>query len=282
MKKLIIYLLTSLSFLGGMTGCDNGFDEMNTNPVQPTSLNPIFLMNNAVIEASHSSTNLMYELAIVQQIISPNGGVLAGGNFNQDNRPVTLGNWNKYYRGVLKHTADVKNATREVEARSNLYNMARILHSYAAMVLTDTYGDVPYFQAGLGFAEGNVTPAYDAQQQIYQDVLKELEQASAALSTSKPIETGDILYGGNIEKWQRLGYSLMLRAAMRHSKVDENTARTYAAKAVAGGVMQSNDDNAVIRHDFNYSNGIGNTLTGVTQELRIRRERINERAKRWV
>lgn len=260
MRKLTIYILTSFTILICSTACDEGFDEMNQNPVQPTSLDPGFLLNNAIISSSFSGSTLPYELAIVQQIVSPNSGVLAGGNFNQDNRPVTRGNWDKYYRDVLKHTTDVKRMTVEDDSRSNLYNMARIIHSFGAMILTDTYGDVPYFEAGLGFIEGVVAPEYDPQQEIYQDILMELEQASAALDANKPTEGGDVLYGGNIDKWKRLGYSLMLRAAMRLSKVNESLASEYVAKAIAGGVMQSNEDNAVIRHDFNYSNAIGNTL----------------------
>lgn len=41
----------------------------------------------------------------------------------------------------------------------------------------------------------------------------------------------------------------MLRLAVRVSKVDASVAQTYAAKAIAGGVMTSNDDNARIQCD---------------------------------
>ncbi len=260
MKKSIIYFLTTLTLLTGITACDKGFDELNKNPVQPTSLNPGFLMNYAIIMASFPSSTLPYELAIVQQMVTPYSGVLAGGNFNQDNRPVTLGNWNNYYREVIKHTTDVMQMTMEDESKTNLYQMARIWYSLAAMILTDTYGEVPYFDAGLGYLEGIATPQYDPQQQIYQALLTVLEQATANLDDTKSIETGDVLYGGDVEKWKRFGNSLMLRAAMRLSKVDTDLASEYVAKAVAGGLMQANADNAAIRHDFNYVNPVGNIL----------------------
>ncbi len=54
----------------------------------------------------------------------------------------------------------------------------------------------------------------------------------------------------------------MLRAAMRLSKVDTNLAREYVNKAINGGLMQSNDDNVVIRHDANYVNPAGSWLNG--------------------
>jgi hypothetical protein len=260
MKKLTKYIPIAFLILVFSTSCDEGFDELNTNPVQPTSLDPIYLMNRASLFSSHSGNTLPYELAIVQQIITPNGGVLAGGNYNQDNRTVTLGNWNKYFREVLKHTADVKEKTKDDPGRANLYHMARILHSYGAMVLTDSYGDIPYSAAGKGFLEGEVTPVYDTQESIYLDILNELEQAVNGLSGQGKIETGDIFYNGNVEQWKKLGNSLVLRAAMRHTKVNPDRAREWAIKAIQDGVMESNEDNWAIFHDFNYFNALGNTL----------------------
>ena len=57
----------------------------------------------------------------------------------------------------------------------------------------------------------------------------------------------DVMFGGDLEKWRRFGNSLMLRLAMRVSNVKPDWANTYVAKAVANGVMMSNDDNVVVR-----------------------------------
>jgi hypothetical protein len=265
MKKIAIYFLTSFTCLVGLTSCDEGFDEMNRNPVQATSLDPAYVLNRSIISTPAGGGGLIYEMGIVQQIVSPNGGVLTGANFNQENREAAGNNWRNFYRTVIKHTTDVIQATAGDQNRVNIHNMARIWQAYSAMILTDTYGDVPYSEAGLGFLEGQVNPTYDTQQAIYQDILRELEQASAALNASARIEPNDVLYNGNVTRWKRLGYSLMLRAAMRHSKVAPNVAQEYVTKAVAGGLMQSNDDNAVVRfsQDYaNFTNGIGGTLNG--------------------
>lgn len=237
---------------------------MNINREEPTSVSRVQLLNAAILTASSPRDALVYEMTIVQQIVSPNSGVLTGANFNQDNRSVTSYLWRRYYRDVIKHTADVINATRDDASQSNLYHMTRIWRALAFLILTDTYGDIPYFEAGNGFIEQNNMPKYDDQKTIYTDIFKELEQASAALDPNKPIFT-DILYGGNIGKWKRLGYSVLLRAAMRLSKVESNTAQAYVSKAVAGGLMQSNQDNAVILHSDianNFRNDMSWTLAG--------------------
>jgi hypothetical protein len=129
------------------------------------------------------------------------------------------------------------------------------------MILTDTYGDIPYTEAGKGFTGLTIQPKYDKQELIYKDILKELDEASTALTTTKPTSSADILYGGDIVKWKRLGNSLLLRAAMRLTKVAPDVARTYVAKAVAGGLMQSNADNSVMRHTSLYNNWIAVHLT---------------------
>ena len=136
---------------------------------------------------------------------------------------------------------------------ANLYQMARIFQAYAYMVLTDEYGDIPYTEGGKGYTDQNFFPEYDAQQQIYPEIIKELGEAAAALNASGKIETGDVLYGGNIAQWKKFAYSLMLRAGMRLSKVDAAKAQATVQAAFQGGVILANADNAYIRHDANYT-----------------------------
>jgi hypothetical protein len=266
MRKITIYIISLLGAIGLMTACDKGFDELNINKTAATSLNPVYMLNNAVINSSFPGNTLVYELAIVQQMVTPNSGVLAGGNFNQDNRLITSNIWQRYYRDVLKSLVDVMDKTRPDATvnlnRPNLYHMTRIMRAYATMILTDTYGDIPYFEAGRGFLQANIAPVYDPQQAIYADILKELDEASSGLDPNATRESSDILYGGDVARWKRFGNSLLLRAAMRLTKADQALAQQYVAKAVAGGLMQSNDDNAVIRHTSLYTNGIGATLNG--------------------
>ncbi len=80
--------------------------------------------------------------------------------------------------------------------------------------------DVPYTEAGQGYLQGNYLPKYDNNETIYADLLKELSEATAALDASKTIETNDLFYKGNIDQWKRLGNSLLLRIAMRYTKVN--------------------------------------------------------------
>jgi hypothetical protein len=261
MKNRTKYMMLMVLLLGFSTSCDKNFDELNTNKVSAIAVDPAFQLNNATVNTSPSSFGiLVYELGIVQQVISPNSGVLTGANYNQDNRASTQSNWQQYYRNVIKNTKDIIFRIKDDPTRSNLLQMTRIIQAYAFMVLADSYGSIPYTEAGIGYSNQVFFPGYDTQEFVYRDIIKELEEASAALNASGRVEVADILYSGNIAKWKKFGYSLMLRAGMRLSQVDPATAQQVVSRAFLGGVITTNADNAVVRHDANYTNPASNTL----------------------
>jgi hypothetical protein len=264
MKKLFNYTLLTVLLIS-VVSCEKGLEKLNVNTVNPTSVDPASLLNNAIINMSYPTRSVLFDMGIVQQLVSPNGGVLAGANFNQDSRDVTQpALWTIYYQNVIKYTHDIIVQTKGVPGRANLYNMARIIQAYAFMILTDEYGSIPYSEAGAGYTDLILFPKYESQQDIYPKLLQEFTEASAALTTNAAvaIETQDILYSGSIDKWKKFGYSLLLRAGMRLSKADAAKAQATAQAAFAGGVITDNADNAMMRHDANFPQPIGNMLNG--------------------
>lgn len=261
MKKIFNISIIAISLIV-FSACDSGFDEMNTSKTGIISLDPALVFNNAVISSSPPQGILNYELGIVQQLISPNTGVLEGANFNKDNSNSTPQIWQNYFRNVIKYTNDVIVRTQNDPARSNLYNMARIIQANAFMIITDTYGSIPYEDGGKGYTDQVFFPVYQTQDVIYEDIINELTEATEALDAAGKIETNDVLYNGNIEKWKKFGYSILLRAGMHLSKVDPSAAEDAVSTAFDGGVILSNADNAIIRHDANFINQVANTLNG--------------------
>ena len=262
MKTKYIYLIL-LVFLTGLNSCDKDFEQINTNPVLATSLDPMYLFSTA--EYSSGVSTLNYQSALVQQILTPFTGVLEGGNHNIVYDPNSNALFNSYYTassGPVVLLTDVLNKTKSLPARSNLYNMARIWKAQVFMVLVDTYGDVPYSEAGRGYIDGIYLPKYDANKTIYDDLVKELDEATKALDATKTIETGDLFYKGNIAQWKKLGNSLLLRIAMRYSKSDAAKAQQYATAAFTGGVMQSNADNALLAYNSTFNHPSANTYQG--------------------
>lgn len=260
MKNIFNITLLALSMII-VAACDNDFEELNTSKTGAISLDPGLVLNNAIIATSPNAGQLNYELAIVQQITTPNTGVLEGGNFNRNNPTSSLANWRDYYRNVIRYTNDVIANTIDDPEASNLLNKARIIQAHAFMIITDTYGNIPYDQGGKGYIEQVFFPAYDSQDYIYDSILDELKSAADALDPNKPSNT-DVLYDGDIAKWKKLGYTLLFRAGMRLSKVNPSLAQSTVATAFSSGLILDNADNAVIRHDGNYINNTFNVLNG--------------------
>jgi hypothetical protein len=262
MKKIANYILT-IFLLYFTTGCEKNLSKLNVNETNSTTLDPALLLNQAIINTSFPVKSLVFDIGIVQQMVTPNGGVLAGANFNQDSRDVTTQPlWTAYYQSVIKNSYDAIAKSKDLSTRTNMYNMGRIYQSYVYMILTDEFGEIPYTQGGAGLAERILLPKYDRQQDIYPKIIQELTEAAAALTTTSNIETGDMLYAGNVAKWKKFAYSLLLRAGMRLSKIDPAKAQSTVQAAVAGGVITDNADNAYIRHDANFTQPIGSTLNG--------------------
>ena len=270
MKKIYKLSFLALSLVIA-SSCDSGFDTLNVSKTGATAVDPAFTLNAAVINSSPTSS-LIYELAIVQQWFSSNTGVLEGGNFNKIVVNNTPANWVNYYQNVIKYTNDVivrilndqklPPASQTFGLRTNLLHMARIVQANAFLILVDTYGDIPFTEAGGGYTAQIFFPKYDTQQSVYTKIIDELTTATAALDPAVKLETADVLYGGNIAQWKKFGYSLLLRAGMRLINADAAKAGATVAIAVSGGVITSNADNAIIKHDANYVNGFGNTVNG--------------------
>lgn len=259
MKRYIFVALTGL--LIGASSCDQNFEEINTNPVLATTTDPVYLFSNAQLGTSLQTHH--YQGHIVQQLVTPFTGVVEGGNHNVVIEANANAIFNSLYTGPVRNLVDALDKTKDNASLTNLNSVIRIWKAYVFMILVDTYGDVPYFNAGKAFLEKTNQPKYDDQKAIYEDILKELEEGTNNLDPAKDVIRGDLFYGGNIAQWKKLGNSLLLRAGMRYTELDEAKASAIVAKATdpnRGGVMIANTDNAFIRHSTTYINPTSNPL----------------------
>jgi hypothetical protein len=265
MKRLLI-ATAALIF---MAGCNKDFKEINTNPLAIKKINDPGMLLTNIQRNTAVAGDWAAESTIIQQFVLPyNLGATLGYQFN-DNAPGLSGAPWGVYTGVLRTTQSLIEYVKSDSARPNLYNMARIWRAYHYMWLVDHYGDVPYSEAELGQKEGVFYPKYDKGAAIYEDLHKEIKEATDALNPAKDNNSKfDIFVAANattateITLWKRLGYSLLLRLGMRYSKVDQAKAKSIVQEAYNGGVMQSNADNIYVKNttdagapDVNYTNG---------------------------
>jgi hypothetical protein len=251
MKKRYIFsfLIAGATLMGS---CTKNFEEINTNPNKTTGelINPNYFISQSQITFSQTGYDQLLFQAGWMQSLASTFNYYANGDkyvFASAGTGYFTYTWNRAY-SAFTLVNEMQDLIKDKPEYKNLNACGTIMRVLITQRLTDLYGDVPYTEAGLA-KSGNFTPKFDKQQAIYMDMLAKLEAATAALDVAQVGPTADLFYGGDVAKWKRLGYSLMLKLAMRMTKVDAASARTWAEKAYAGGTMSAVTDDAKVFGD---------------------------------
>lgn len=159
--------------------------------------------------------------------------------------------WDGIYsgdRGAVRDVTTALDKWKDDPAHVADYQLARITRVLCMSRLTDSYGDLPYFEAGRPALYNY--PKYDKQEDVYLDMLKELDEAYQALPQSgiAEMQKADIYYEGDVAKWRKFANSLMLRLAMRLTNVAPETAKKYAKLASERELIKEWNDNCVLNH----------------------------------
>ena len=246
--NFLIYTAIAATLL--IQSCDKGFEEMNVNPDASSSAVPEYMFSKALLDALNNSWFATDALACggsMQQFATYKDvpGIGDKYYFQQGTYPYDY--FTTGFPGAVNEIATVINALDSSEV--NELSISRIWRVFIMHRITDLYGDIPYSEAAQGYTTNNFTPSYDAQKDIYADMLNELDEAAQALDASKTtFGAGDYIYEGDVTRWKKFAYSLMLRLGMRMSKIDATSAQTWVQKAIAGGVITDDADIATMKY----------------------------------
>lgn len=221
--------------------CTDNFEELNTNPallteevVQPATIFTGVLKNS--IYASFSSGRIGEFSGYFASQSS--GNIFAVTDYTS---PFS------YYRSYVININEVIRLTADDPRLNDQNAMARIWRAWVYHIITDAYGDIPYFEAALGAERIINQPKYDAQEDIYKDLLKELKEAAAQLGAQgDQISFGnaDILYKGNVEHWIKFANALRLRLAIRARFADAALAALHITDVIGAPLIDENSENA--------------------------------------
>jgi hypothetical protein len=264
--KRILYSGIAATFLF-MVGCTKNFEKINTDPNQSTPANfdaNFFLassQNTYKESIAGYAGPILFQSGWVQILASTSSG---GANYysnmdkyvpSSNTNNYTQNSWNSGFRAAGLANEIIKNF-KDNPDKVNVAAAAVVMKVMSLHYVTDVYGDLPYSEALKG-SEGVSLPKYDKQEAAYKAMLAELDAALTSMNPAKPGPTSDVFTtGGNVAKWKKMGYSLMLRIAMRLTKKDAATAKTWAEKAYAGGTLSGVADDVFIKSDD--ANGYSN------------------------
>ncbi len=250
MKKTIY--IFSLFCLVLASGCNKDFEEINTNPNAPNSVQPSLLLRQVIYDFGEQ---MSYEGFVAGDLLSQHRTAI---DFNLFDRhalksPQLGGNpWPVFYTN-LRDNEILLQQSRNVETFAVYEGPALILKAYMAAGLTDLFGNVPYSEAFDG-ANGSVTPKYDGQQEIYLGeggIIDNLNKGISAINAYEdviPLE-GDILFNGNLDGWVKFANSLKIKHLMRISAKVDVSAELQAVFS-SGNYISTNAENAI----FNFTN----------------------------
>lgn len=242
MKKIYIPIISAM--LVGFTGCKK-FIDVNHNPNQPVSVSEALILAPAELAISSNLYAGSGAAVIVQEYMqvaalnqpSPNAGTYLMYNSDMD------GDWTNLYTTCLNNLV-VLTAKATADGNTNYSGISKILTAYCLATGTDLWGDIPYSQAFKG--SSNFTPTYDAQKDIYGDIQSLLDGGIADIAKkSTTVPAGDdLFYGGDMDKWTKLAYTLKARYYMHLTKAPGTTAAAQAQLALTAleNGMTTNDD----------------------------------------
>ncbi len=243
MKKIKIILYAFLSFVL-ITGCDNGFEELNKDP------------NNSVALPAHLLLGYTQ-----RQFMNTHYGGQRGGDMGEcwaqhwskvqyndearyvPRRGVIDAIWDSFYFNVISEASAMYDLAGE-EGNTNLQGVALVMQALTYQMLTELYGPIPFTEA---IDPAFVQPAYDSEAVVWTGVLEMYTNAAALLAsgTGSITASSDLFYGGDTSQWLKLANTLKFRALMRASSV-LSVGADLQALVDGGNMFTSNSDDALL------------------------------------
>jgi len=242
MKKTSMY--TFLIAVIALSACNKKLDEVNTNPNATEDAQPDYLLTGAIKNSSDAywgvANNMNASLLFVQhwakiQYTEEDRFIFSNSSFT------TL--WSTGYSQSITNLNEIIKLAEESN-NPNYKGVSIVLKSWVFLLLTDAYGAIPYKQAGS--IDDFITPAYDAQKDVYFGLLDDLKEAKTLLDPAGKAIGGDIIYSGDIARWEKLANSLRLRIALRIADKEPAKSKQVIDEIKSDGdaYISDNADNA--------------------------------------
>lgn len=248
-RKLICAVLLIVT----VASCTDNFEEYNTDKTQMMAVGPkqlAAMFSRAQFQyCSWLSTDNYSRMS--STIANHFSGYTACGIYNQEENIMNMGwhntGFNSQYTGSYPVIQSILEVSKDKDVLA--YNVALIWKVMIFHRLTDIWGPIPYTEAGSG---KEIVP-YESQKEVYYKMFDDLNTAVTALKSelqknpsANVFGTGDMIYGGDVNKWVKLANTLRLRLAIRISNVDGTKAKLEAEAAAVGPLMEENADDAKV------------------------------------
>src|SRR6056297_1547883 len=201
------------------TACTDDWEEMNEDPNSPTTVPATNLLGNGIRYFGEYYYDAWFNMNNVSTYAGHLGKIQYVDEARYEERESVINAaWQDLYRVAI----DLENAKKfaRQEDNPNLEAAALTFQSLVFQIGTDSWRDMPFTEAIQGL-NAVTSPAYDEQEDIYPALMDSLEKANQIFAEGSPREigAGDVLFNGDVAKWQKFANSIRLRMANRIASV---------------------------------------------------------------
>jgi len=233
------------------TSCEEYLD-VNQNPNQSASAEAGPIFTQVLVNISTNRANDIGSSGACAQLWS-GGGSFGAGVFTspeQYNFSIfTTGNtWRTWYRDAQK---DLKLAIANSEeaGQTNAIAQCEIVSALVYYWTTMLWEKVPYTQAvDIDVNSGEIltrNPRFDEQSVVLQGVIDLIDQALARIDDSPTsITSGDLVYGGDMEKWRKFAKSIKFRTLMTLVDAEPERSSQLASMINEADMISSSEESA--------------------------------------
>lgn len=246
MKKIIISAFSIVLF----ASCTKNITSLNNDPKNPTAVPSYSLFSQGQLRLTNTMTSTNVNLNIFRLIAQQwqETTYVDESNYDIGTRTIADGWWNQLYYSLNELELARSAARTDITDAGVLKNDTAIIdlmQCYGWYVLTTTYGNVPYTDA---LQPNTITaPKYDDAATVFNALIGRVTTDVAALDEASASWAGaDLVYGGDVSLWKKFGSSLLLKMGITIADSDPAGSKAAVAAALAGGIFESNADNAIL------------------------------------
>lgn len=148
--------------------------------------------------------------------------------------------FNRCYSNLFAQALEDINSIKKRNTNTADLFACTVMRTYAYQLLVDNMSDVPYTEALQGIS--NTMPKWDDGATVYKGVLKELDDAEAAINTTN-MTVKDPMLSKSISQWKGFANALRLRMYLRliDGGIDASSYESKAKALVAAGNFFTGD-----------------------------------------
>ena len=246
----IIKCTVATACLLSLTSCKKDFLDVNVDPNNPTKASVDLVLPTALGYTAYNMGNPYQVLGgfwgqiwtqgpTGSQFLAFDQYTITSSNFNAQ--------WVNMYAGPLNDFKYIIEESTKA-GNKNYAAIGKIMQAYLFQVMTDLHGDIPFSEA-LQAGKGNIAPKFDAQQTVYDGLIKLVNDGLALIDENSTTHPGndDFFYNGDMSQWRRFANTLKLKIYLRQAYVRPAVAEAgIKAMYTAGAEFIDQGDQAAV------------------------------------